>query len=386
MPIRRPKMTQLAIKVEAAEGTAENVAAADVLAHAEDVTAVFEVAQNERSPHRGSLGAASNTPGNLSGTLSARHPVTAGTDAATVPPVDRLLRALGHQQFVVNTMELAGAPTGTPRAGERFSDDATGAKIGVFLRISGTTVTFLARAGTFAAGEDVTFSITGATATIHATTPAITQVGVGYVPQSTGQESFTAVAIEEGVRKRLFGGRGTGSILTEGAGQVLYLNAELSGAADHPADQALLTGVTKPAIQLLAFKGATVSHGGSSICVGTKTFAFGNTVELRDCANATGGIEAADIVERRSTIEIDPLATTEADVPFFERLEDGAVLGYSFAVGNSTDGEVLIAAPLAQVTGLADADRGGKRAHTLALLLTEDQGDDEYVIAMIAGS
>jgi len=378
-------MTQFLFEIEGAEGTPETLAAADVYPHAEEVSMTYGVEKNKPNPQRGYLGRGRVVAGKKSGTCNVRLPVVAGVDAATVPIFDKQVRCMGHVAMVLNTIVLAGAPTGTFRAGERITA-SSGTKVGMFVRmVDSTTVVYAKVSGSdFGTGETITGAISGATASTHGSDPDITQVGTAYRPISSSIPSGTAAVIEEGIRKRLFGSRGDGAVETEGVGQILYLRSEFMGGADKPVDQALLTGVTKPAIDYIALVGATVTAEGSSLCIGRFALNFGNSVNEKQCATAAGGVKGARIGDREPTIAIDPEATVESDIDFFNNFDADTEFAFYAAFGNSTIGEVVVAAAKAQYQELGDGERDEARTHEAVLSLEPDQGDDEYIIACIA--
>ena len=87
---------QLAAKIEAVEGTAETLAAADAKLLVYDPKVSFDVAMFERNPARPSFSNIGKTPGKRTGGISYRLELRGSGTAATVPEWGKLQIGRAH--------------------------------------------------------------------------------------------------------------------------------------------------------------------------------------------------------------------------------------------------------------------------------------------------
>lgn len=380
MPLLTRKK-QFATEQEAVEGTAEVLVAADVQTEVEDLEGRFTPELQERNPLREDLSPAASVVGITQGEISGRAELKpSATPATIVPPVVDVLLALGLQQNTLRTMNLSGAPVGTFVAGEYITGATAGQ--GFFIQLVGTVMTFVQLVA-FVALENITGQVSGATATVNAT-PAFTDIGFAYRPNSINPPSFTSAVMHDGKKIELIGSRGTGSFEVAGTGQIGYCNFTLSGKAVAPIDQALFAGVNLPNIVPETFKNASVRAGTIELCVNAFNLTLNNTVARRSCTNELTGIKSHRITARRAVISIDPEQELEAAIPFFTQFAAGTLFGFYAQIGSSVGKRVWIVASRAQYIELGQGDRDGLSTHAAQLLCSRGArpgGDDDFIIA-----
>lgn len=370
---------QFAIATEGTEGTAETLTASDVPFELEELEATYENQMNERNPIRSTLSPVPMLPGIGQGTITGRVELVGGGDATTAPPVDLILQACGLKKYTVYSAETSG-DSGTFVLGEQITDG--GSKEGRLVHRPNGQVYYLERSGSsFIQTDTITGTTSGASAQIS-TSPAA--AGFAYMPDSTETlDSYTAAVMEDGLKKEIYGARGTCSFEIEGAGRLAYLRYTLSGAAAKPSDQALFTGLTLPSVVPEAFLSADVAAGSDSVCVNSMTVDLQNNVAPRLCANQADGIVSFRITERTPTITIDPEAELEATIDFWTKYDAATEFAFRATVGSSEFLRSRVIAPSATYTELSNGDRDGIMTYDATLQLNNDldDGDDELIVA-----
>lgn len=392
---------QIAIEEEGTEGSAETLVAADVQFLVEDVESSYTPEANDRNPMRETLSHEGVVIGAEFGEITGRTELkqrNSGDAVTTNPPMHDLYLAAGLVQCGIWTVQLAGAPTGTFRAGEHVTgDDGTPADIYV-LGVDGSNVmTYALRVSPAGhdpvAAEGLTGDDSGATASVDAA-PAITQLGVGYHPTSSSTApSFTVGDYMDGVVNTIFGARANAQVNVGGVGQLGYLQFTAQGTADAPVDGALLVGVSIPNIVPEVFLSASVKvHGKpldvddvAELCVDSFTLDFANTLARRNCANKATGIVSYRITDRLPVINIDPERELEATIPFFTNFGAGYAFGFEATIGSTAGKKTWIVAARCQYTELPGADREGIAILNAALRCNAAStgGDDEFFIAHV---
>lgn len=382
MSLLLTRQRQFAIKVEGTEGTAETLAASDVDFEVEELSSSYTNEMNERNPLRQSLSGVPTLPGIGVGEITGKVELVGGGAAGTTPPTDLLWKACGYTQRVTSQVDLTGAPTGTFLPGETVTDGGT--KIVRFVTLlPGDVFVFATISGAdLDDGDGLTGSLSGATATV-ATPDGLTALNYAYTPDSDAPDSVTAADYFDGMRRIVFGARGTGQVTIEGAGKIPYLNFTLSGAATKPIDAALLSGVVLPTVTPEAFLSAGVTVHGDLVCIDAFTADMANTVARRPCANAASGIISYRITERSPVVTIDPEAQLEADVDFWTKYDAGTAFGFFAQCGATASKRLAVCAPNAQYGGLTDSDREGVATYDAPLRCNGAQvaGDDEIMFA-----
>ena len=376
---------QMPIEVEAVEGTAETLIAADVQFGVEELESSFTPELQERNPLRATLSREGVVVGAKFGEITGRTEIVqriAADPVTTVPPFHDVLLASGHAQAEVKT-SVTTAGAGTFRVGEHVTG-ASGADVYV-ISSTGTLFTYVLPTGNteIVGTELLTGDDSGATVTSDAG-PTLAVTGVAYHPVSSGTSAFTLGDYMDGVETTLFGSRATGTFGAGGVGQIGYLNFTFNGQAAAPGDQPLLTGTSVPNIVPETFLSAAVTAGSGAdlLCVDAFSLDFGNTLGRRNCANQANGIISYRITERLPLITIDPERDLEANVPFFTNFDAATQFGFNALIGQTAGTRARVIAGRCQYSELAGADREGIATlnATLRPAATTSDGDDEYFI------
>ena len=159
---------QLAAKIEAAEGTAETLAAADAKLLVYEPKVSFDVAMFERNPARTSFSNVGKMTGKRTGALGYKLELKGSGATATVPEWGKLLQACGFGVSALKSMNIGAITNGPFQHGETITGGTSGAQGRVVINtVNGASaILFVVVSGTFQSGE----TITGGTSTASATT------------------------------------------------------------------------------------------------------------------------------------------------------------------------------------------------------------------------
>lgn len=371
---------QIAVKIEGTEGTAETLAAADVI-QVREPTYKPNVPFYQRNIARATLTPLQALPGIKTGTLSFGVELKGSGAASTAPEYDAVLQACGLLPTTEAKLTVGAVASGPFQAGERVTGGTSGA-IGIVLfdLANGETDLWVkVISGTFAT-EVITGSDSGASATSSAV--SLTD-GILYAPASGSTvPSVTAAAMVDGVRILLYGCRGTLTI-TGTAGEVLMAQVELSGVLGVPADVALFTGLSLDSTVPPVFLGVSMKlQDDYGAIFQALSINLGNNVTERPDASDTEGVLSYLITGRNPTMTVDPEMTTVASHDFVGKLRSGAAGRSEFSYGSTAGNRMRISMPNIQYSDFNDGDRNELAVADITCLLSgkDDDGEDEIFL------
>jgi len=229
--------------------------------------------------------------------------------------------------------------------------------------------------GTAAAGSAIHFADALKACGVDETLVALTSAT--YAPASDAIPSATLAMYLDGKCYKMWGARGTAK-LTLATGKPGIWSFEFAGADFSETDAALLTGTSLEATLPPVFQDATLTLAAYAATVASVTLDLGNTVTLREDANASSGYLSAVITDRKPTLSIDPENVLVATEDFFGTWRAGTTVALSSLHGATAGNKHTLTAPAVQYQGVDLSDRSGVSALSINALLCEDSGDDEW--------
>jgi len=204
---------------------------------------------------------------------------------------------------------------------------------------------------------------------------------VTYRPASEEIPSLTIALYEDGLRKTIWGARGTVDFSFVN-GTFARMNFSFTGADFEITDAALLTGVTYMTTVPPIFMNSTFSVHDYNAVIQQVTFDMANTVALRESVAAAGGHVSAFITARRPVGTINPEMVLTTAHDFYGRWREGAEGSLNFTMGTEAGNRIEISAPLVRYSGISEEDRDGVRTLGLDFELNTapGAGDDELSI------
>jgi hypothetical protein len=344
--------------------------------------------------------------------------ITNSGDTATESKLGRLLRACGFAHYpllntdtsrvgVVYNDSLNSAPAqaaswvagGVPDAGlvipvlytiQVTSGGASGTAT-ITVTPSDAAGGTAAAATTVTSGTIVALGRSGATVT--PTFPAalsqgdtwyvqVRPVGIAYRPISENFETLTLYVYRDGKLHKMTYCAGTAKF-SGSAGKFGTVDFEFTGqyvpVSDTPLPLNAQYETTKPQY----IQRADVSWGtyGTPIAE-TFNIDIKNTVEVIPDLNGSDGYNGVMITNREPTGGFDPLATLEADHPFWADFANSKQNFFTLRVGSVPGNMVSLTTPSAQIDKLPYKDRNGFLSYDLTLALSTVLGNDELEVVI----
>lgn len=122
---------------------------------------------------------------------------------------------------------------------------------------------------------------------------------------------------------------------------------------------------------------STITAFGEAQALDKVAINTGNQVELVTAPEKSQGVKGAAIVNRESTMQIDPYLEKIATSDHYSRWSGATSGAYSMTVG----ADITVSAPAIQITkAYGGADRSGITVNTLDMILTRNAGNDSLEI------
>lgn len=377
------RKTQIALKVESVEGTAETLAAADAIL-VYDPVPLPDVGWNERRPTRESLDPVLGVPGKQGFNLSFGMDYRGSGAVGTVPDWDVPLRGCGHQRAVLSSITIGAVAGGPFKPTETITGGTSAATARVVGRVANgtTTLRYVAISGAFVSGEVLTGGTSGATATTGST-PSSAQ-GYEYRPLSSAPPSLTAGAYEDGTRHLAAGCRGTvkADLNVAGIGKWGF---NLRGAYKGTADLAMLSGVSYQTVVPPAIMSATLFLQEYAPKFASLSWDQGGEQSDDDDATVSGGFASSQLTGRAAVLNLDPKMELVGTHDWLGKVLAGTSGIFHMEVGTGAGKRMMLAAPQVQYRNVQRGERAGILTRPLQVVCAakdENALDDAYQIAM----
>lgn len=371
---------QLAARIEAAEGVAEELAAVDAKLLVYSPKVSFDIAMFERNPVRQSFSNIARLPGKRPAALSYRLELRGSGIAGTAPEWAKLLQSCGFAVNPLKSMSIGAVANGPFQHGETITGGSSGAKGRVVIHTpdGSANIYFVAISGTFESGETITGGTSGATA---AGSSAPAAVGNELKLISENIPSLTQGSYEDGVRKLIKGSRGKVKFGFK-SGEPVLLDFDFQGVEAGIADVPFLADVAYESAKPPGFLNALFSVDDYSAKIGEMDIDVGNTLAERDDVNDPRGILSFAITGRNVTGSFNPEMVSCAAHDFHSKWFSGADMVVDFTVGTASGNKFRFYIPGAQYTKVEDEDRDGLQLAKSSFNLNGSLafGDDELTI------
>ena len=379
----RTRKTQLAFKIEGTPGTAETLTASDVIKHVGDFSLTgIEPVLFEDETQDANLGENPQfAPGIASWTMPPIRVAAAGHAASsssgiTKLPYDPLLQSAGLEGLngdsgtdPVYICTVGAISSGPFIHGETVTVNSGESGVVVGTTWTGTTTLFIAddTGGGITAGT-VTGATSGASATISAVA-AYTAHAYRLSSDPDTSSTLTGGVYYDGKLMRVKGIRSNLQIVMDHANRgffeftpmgILHISSNTSES-----DTALLTGVnypdrTAPASLGLGF---ALNDGSNSLTTlhNSLRLDLGNSVELREDSNNSGGWDVARIAQRAPRLTVNPDEVLKASYPFVDNWHQGTTARARWTLGSTVGNRFTFITPFLQTDSLSGTDRQGFR-------------------------
>ncbi len=373
---------QLAVKIEAVEGTAEALTAeeAKLLVYNPKVTHDIEMFTRDpvRSTFSGMGKIAGKRPAGLSFKLELRGSGTKTTDPAWIT----LLKGCGFESNVLKSIAI-GAITGGPfQHGEIITGGTSSGKGRVIFNTAtgAAKVYYVIVTGTLQTGEVLTGDTSAASATSSGA-PAVE--GQEYRPISSGVSSLTLGCYEDGVLKMIKGARGNVKFGFK-SGEPVMLDFTFQGVEAGITDVALLTAIAHETTKPPSLLSATLLLDAYAARIGEMNIDVNNSLAARDDINDARGLLSYQITNRNISGGLNPEMVTVATYDFYTKFFGSTDIVLALNAGATTGNMFKFFAPRLQLTKVDDTDRDGMALAQCSFELNGSAaGDNEMSIVSL---
>lgn len=376
---------QVAFEIEAVEGTAETLVAADATMLAYEPDFKDDLGFFTREPNRATYSKLDSIPGIKAARMTWKTELKGSGSVSTPPAWDDVIRCCGFIRSAVSRIAIGAVTSGPFIPGETVTggnSGATGRVVGE-IRNGDSYVYFVPISGTWESAETITGGTSGASATTSGT--ETTDQGYEWRPLSGSTvPSGTGALYMDGVKKLLYGARGNAMIECV-AGEPVFLGFEVEGVYGGVTDVALLSPTYESTIPI-AFLNTQASLHELEAIFTQLSLNMQNVLSRRTSARSANGILSVKLTDRNPVGSIDPEMELVADHDFYGRHAAGTVGRVYAELPSSNAGEkITIAAPRVQYMNLAEGEQDRRAILNIDLELKTagvSAGDDELQIGM----
>lgn len=205
-------------------------------------------------------------------------------------------------------------------------------------------------------------------------------VSVTYTPASSGLKTLTMAKYIDGKRYLMAGARGNFTINLN-AGKPGIIAFDFLGTSISDSDTSLLSGITYQTTRAQPFQNASLTIDTYAAILEALSVESGNSVELRDSANALQGYLSAIIGKRNMKLKLNPEDVLIATHDFWDDWEKGTLVALSATLGATAGNICTITAPKVQYNKIGQGERKGYAVNEIDASLIRNSGDDEISIA-----
>lgn len=373
------RLRNIAGKIEANEGVAETLAAADAKTFVYNQKVNFNPELFPRNIERNKFGAQPHLVGKRPGSMPFDIELKATGVNQTTPDWVKYIRACGASSSTYKSINIGAVTSGPFLHGETITGGTSGATGKVIIKTANgaSAILYVVLTGTFQSGEVITGGVSGATATTSSTP---VNAGIVILPITTSIPSLSLGGYQDGVRKLLKGCRGTGRIKFKVGDPVLF-SSEFMGVENGVSDNAIFSGIVPEDELPPVFLDATMSIGGYAAKISEMEIDLGVLLGMRTDPAQSRGILCYAVTNREPTGSFDPEMTLVATNDFFGQFFAGTLMELNAQWG--PDGNKLrFYAPAVQYTAVGDEDRDGLMTAATGFRLTSNLsiGDDDWAL------
>lgn len=384
MDILTHRLQQIALEIEAVEGTAESVLAADADLVVYDVNFEANIEKVQRSPARRYMTRLDSIVGKQFAKVSFGVEVKGVPALGTAPSYGKALKCCGLQQAAIVTIAI-GAITGGPFRPGDVVTGGTSAATGLVIDryVDGVAALHLVvLTGTFASGEVLTGSLSGATATTSAVVTA--SKGWNYRPDSSKGSSCTISFFHDGKKKTMYGCRGNVKVTATNAGLVKFA-FEFQGIYSADADVAMLDPTYESTVPVTFLEATLYLDAVQPEFTGLE-LDMGCVLNYVETAQSAKGAKFVRITDRAPVVTLDTYATLVADFDFYGKLASATTSYLRAQVGGTSPNKVVLAFPRLSHEGVKETDKSGFQGYSVALgcvAPSVSSGDNEILLSIV---
>ena len=196
-------------------------------------------------------------------------------------------------------------------------------------------------------------------------------------PGNGGVKTITIGHYHDGKLKRLSGAMGN-FVITCPTGKAAFITFTFTGKYFEDETDATLLAPTYPTAAVLRFADGSISFNSVDQCTATVAIDAGNTVVMREKAEASNrtGYISAVVTDRAPIITADPEAVLAATQNLDTLWVNSTTAAWALTLNATGTATVVIDAPAAQIENSQQGDRNGIISKDITWLATEDTTPD----------
>ena len=196
-------------------------------------------------------------------------------------------------------------------------------------------------------------------------------------PGTSGVKTITIGHYKDGKRALLSGAMGTWKLVAP-TGKIAYFEFTFTGKYSSNETDTALIEPTHPTDLPLRFAQGALTWNSVALCTSTVEIDAGNTVQMRECVNASdrSGFISAIVTDRAPVITADPESVLVATQDREALWLTSSPQAFSMQIGQTGAGVITVAAPKAQLENKQQGDRNGINTDDLTWLCTKGSAAD----------
>lgn len=203
--------------------------------------------------------------------------------------------------------------------------------------------------------------------------------GLKLKPISSDVSLLTIDLFFDGLKHRVTDAMGTFTV-TATAGDYAKIEFTFTGSYNPTTDAALPDAEFETTIPQQVELANLTWGAVNELVVQEFSFDQQNTVTTRPDVNAADGYKGSRITARAPSGQMNPEATLEADMPFWDDFAKAKSKHFVMQVGTSVGNQVVFHGPVVQTSEIGYGDRDGIRNYDVGMLFKRHKGDDEFFI------
>lgn len=361
----------IGLKLEAAAGTRETIAAGDYGLECTDIVASATPESIEKNVFRGSISGSPARIGKVAASVQLGGELKNSGVAGVIPRLDAVLQAARMLPEDVKSIAVT-VTTGSITRGVSVIKGGTSNATGLALALEEGVLYYVPRSGTFQTGETIT------SGTFAATSSGTPQTGKGYLYSpcsSPASEKCLSLDVNDGgLLKQVYGAASTLS-LSLSTSEYPKWAATLSAVAvpetwgskyEAPSEDIWYEGQAPALVVDAKLRiGATYAPVTQSVQLD-----LGNSVALVENLNKASWYEHALVTQRQGTGSLSILADLDQSASLYAALFAGQTASLEFQIGTRSGTQIDILCPAVQYAGIAESDSNSLLAQTVQLKLT----------------
>lgn len=369
-------------KLEASEGVAETLAAADAKSYSRNQRITLDPEFFNQNLDRNTFAELADLIGKRPGSGASEFIARGASSATATPDWWKYMQPCGVGVSDLKSINIGVVTNGPFVHGETITGGTSNGKGRVIKKTANgaSDIWYVMISPLSSVPEIITGGTSGASAT---TSSSPSTVGKVAEPITDAIPTMTGGFYQHGIRRLLKGCRGTGRFHIK-TGNPMLFSPEYMGVEAGIIDDSFLTGVVPETTTAPIFQSATMTVDGVAAKIGELDFNFGCRLAGRDDPASDRGILSFLITGRETRGSFNPEMLSVASHDFHGKMHSNALMEL-IAIWGTTPQKFQLYMPAVQYIGMQDEEADGRWLNRVQLKPTGSlvPGNDDW--ALISG-